>query len=109
MRIVAVASGGGGFIAETDLGRRRPGRGAWLHPSPACFDLALRRRAFTRALRCAGPLDTTGLSAYVAQLATSDQEHDQEQHQTVTQPGRGDARRPEAGYSADEHPMSSQQ
>jgi predicted RNA-binding protein YlxR (DUF448 family) len=67
MRIVADASGDGGFIAEVDPGRRRPGRGAWLHPSPGCLDLALRRRAFSRALRCAGPLDTTGLSAYVAQ------------------------------------------
>ena len=28
-----------------------PGRGAWVHPSPECVDTALRRRAFTRALR----------------------------------------------------------
>ncbi|WP_307816418.1 YlxR family protein [Nocardioides limicola] len=28
-----------------------PGRGAHLHPTRACFELAVRRRAFTRALR----------------------------------------------------------
>jgi predicted RNA-binding protein YlxR (DUF448 family) len=33
------------------VGRSRPGRGAWLHPDPACLAEAVRRRAFTRALR----------------------------------------------------------
>ncbi|WP_103062949.1 YlxR family protein [Actinomyces qiguomingii] len=28
-----------------------PGRGAWIHPDPACVELAERRRAFGRALR----------------------------------------------------------
>nr|WP_255502351.1 YlxR family protein [Cellulomonas sp. JH27-2] len=41
-----------------DVGRSMPGRGAWLHPDPGCLDLAVRRRAFGRALRHAGPLDT---------------------------------------------------
>jgi uncharacterized protein len=31
-----------------------PGRGAHVHPTPACLDLALRRRAFGRALRFTG-------------------------------------------------------
>lgn len=35
-----------------------PGRGAWLHPTQECMDAALRRRAFGRALRVSGPLDT---------------------------------------------------
>jgi len=35
------------------VGRREPGRGAWLCAgSAACFDAALKRRAFGRALRC---------------------------------------------------------
>lgn len=35
-----------------------PGRGAWVHDTPECVDTALRRRAFVRALRVSGPLDT---------------------------------------------------
>ncbi|MCT9821562.1 YlxR family protein [Microbacterium sp. W1N] len=35
-----------------------PGRGAWVHDTDACVDAALRRRAFGRALRATGPLDT---------------------------------------------------
>ena len=31
------------------------GRGAHLHPVAECFELAVRRRAFTRALRWQGP------------------------------------------------------
>jgi predicted RNA-binding protein YlxR (DUF448 family) len=38
------------------VGRGEPGRGAWLCAgSEACFDTALRRRAFSRALRCEAP------------------------------------------------------
>jgi hypothetical protein len=38
------------------VGRREPGRGAWLCAgSVSCFDAALRRRAFGRALRCDPP------------------------------------------------------
>ncbi|WP_353827483.1 YlxR family protein [Agromyces sp. SYSU T0242] len=36
-----------------------PGRGAWLHPTLECFRLAQRRRAFGRALRVSGELDTS--------------------------------------------------
>ncbi|MBZ5741053.1 YlxR family protein [Nocardioides mangrovi] len=35
-----------------------PGRGAHLHPTSECYDLAVRRKAFGRALRV-----TTGLSS----------------------------------------------
>ncbi|WP_353809432.1 YlxR family protein [Agromyces sp. SYSU T00194] len=38
-----------------------PGRGAWLHPDRECLRLALRRRAFGRALRVTGELDTNDL------------------------------------------------
>ena len=69
MRIVAAPIGDGRFVAELDLRRRLPGRGSWLHPSPDCLDLALRRRAFVRALRLAGPLDTTALRAAVTRYA----------------------------------------
>ncbi|WP_460946763.1 YlxR family protein [Okibacterium endophyticum] len=35
-----------------------PGRGAWLHPTRECFRLALKKRAFGRALRVKTALDT---------------------------------------------------
>ena len=38
-----------------------PGRGAYVHPALVCLDLAVRRRAFPRALRAQGPLDTKAL------------------------------------------------
>jgi predicted RNA-binding protein YlxR (DUF448 family) len=38
------------------VGRAEPGRGAWLCAgSASCFDAAVRRRAFSRALRCEVP------------------------------------------------------
>ncbi|KNB51193.1 DNA-binding protein [Streptomyces caatingaensis] len=42
-----------------------PGRGASVHPTLVCLDLAVRRRAFPRAFRVPGPLDTAELRRYV--------------------------------------------
>ncbi|HUW16411.1 MAG TPA: YlxR family protein, partial [Actinomycetes bacterium] len=56
LRVVAVQTPAGTF-AEIDRRARRPGRGAYLHPDRACLDLAVRRRAFPRALRVPGPID----------------------------------------------------
>ncbi|MEU6356600.1 YlxR family protein [Streptomyces sp. NPDC047072] len=44
-----------------------PGRGAYVHPALVCLDQAVRRRAFTRALRAPGALDTKALRQYVEQ------------------------------------------
>ncbi|WOF24761.1 YlxR family protein [Microbacterium betulae] len=41
-----------------DEGAVMPGRGAWVHPTNDCIGIALKRRAFVRALRVSGPLDT---------------------------------------------------
>ncbi|TFD76466.1 YlxR family protein [Cryobacterium fucosi] len=38
-----------------------PGRGAWLHPTAACFQDAQRRHAFGRALRVTRSLDAKQL------------------------------------------------
>src|SRR6516162_2532692 len=51
---------------------RQPGRGAYLHPSLACFELAQRRRAFPRALRVPGPLDSASLASYLSRLDTTE-------------------------------------
>jgi uncharacterized protein len=47
-----------------DPRRRMPGRGAWLHPDPACLQTALKRGAFNRAFR--GPVDATALDGLFA-------------------------------------------
>jgi predicted RNA-binding protein YlxR (DUF448 family) len=60
LRVVAV----GGRLVP-DPARRLPGRGAHLHPDPACLAQAERRRAFPRALRVPAPLDTVALHALV--------------------------------------------
>ena len=57
-------------VVVPDPKGRASGRGAHLHPTPECLELALRRRAFTRALRVSGgPLDTTPVETLVQQWA----------------------------------------
>ena len=46
-----VAEGSGSTAVLVDERRRMPGRGAWLHPSESCLALAVKRRAFGRALK----------------------------------------------------------
>src|SRR6516225_1501632 len=60
LRLVAV-----GDVIQPDPQARLPGRGAYVHPSLACLDLARRRRAFPRALRAAGPLSLEPLAEYL--------------------------------------------
>lgn len=57
-----------------DVHRRLPGRGAWLHPHGRCYHLAVKRRAFARALRITGKPDTTGVFEYLAALEVPDLE-----------------------------------
>jgi len=42
-----------------------PGRGAWVHETSACVENAIRRRAFVRALRVPGPLDTQTIEQHL--------------------------------------------
>ena len=53
-----------------------PGRGASVHPTTECYDLAVRRKAFTRALRYAGAsgLSTAPVGEYVARAAVTAQD-----------------------------------
>ncbi|WP_234995651.1 YlxR family protein [Streptoalloteichus hindustanus] len=62
LRVVLVAG-----VLVPDPGRRRPGRGAWLHPDPECLRVAERRRAFPRALRVPGPLDVAAVREHLEQ------------------------------------------
>jgi len=57
IRVVRTADG-----VQVDPTRRMPGRGAYVHAHRACWETALKRRAFARALR------TTLTDADVARL-----------------------------------------
>src|ERR1700726_4384782 len=59
---------GDGIVPDPQA--RQPGRGAYLHPSLACFELAQRRRVFPRALRVSGALDTAPLTSYLSRADT---------------------------------------
>ncbi|MFE9255996.1 YlxR family protein [Streptomyces sp. NPDC006879] len=64
LRIVAI-----GDQCVPDPRGTLPGRGAYLHPAVVCLDQAVRRRAFARALRTQGTLDTAGLGKVVEATA----------------------------------------
>jgi predicted RNA-binding protein YlxR (DUF448 family) len=53
LRVVAIDS-----TLVPDVRASMPGRGAWVHETTECVETAIRRRAFVRALRVSGPLDT---------------------------------------------------
>lgn len=42
-----------------------PGRGAHLHPTTECYDLAVRRKAFGRALRATAGLSSAPVGDYL--------------------------------------------
>jgi predicted RNA-binding protein YlxR (DUF448 family) len=66
LRIVGEVAQDGSVLLVPDPVRRRPGRGASLHPDPACLALAVRRRAFGRALRTSGVVEVEALRQYIA-------------------------------------------
>lgn len=56
LRVVAVETS-----VVVDARRRAPGRGAYVHPDPACVALAVKKRAFGRTLRA--PVDAAAAGA----------------------------------------------
>ncbi len=59
-------------VVVPDRDGTAPGRGAHLHPTTGCYDLAARRKAFSRALRItpgAGGTSSVPVGEYVAHLA----------------------------------------
>ncbi|WP_412866164.1 YlxR family protein [Cellulomonas sp. 179-A 9B4 NHS] len=103
LRVVLGRDATGEPVLVADERRRMPGRGAWLHPDPHCLELAVRRRAFGRALRHAGPLGTEVVAGAVHRYADQPgPQHD----------GVGTGPTPtvdrESGLEADGDPMSTQ-
>ncbi|PKZ41939.1 MULTISPECIES: YlxR family protein [Kytococcus] len=64
-------SGRSGTRVVPDPMRRLPGRGAHLHPDPACVERAVQRRAIPRALRLPGDVDLGEVISWAEGLTTS--------------------------------------
>jgi predicted RNA-binding protein YlxR (DUF448 family) len=71
LRVVAVRGGNGEYVLTVDAAGNLPGRGAWLHPDQQCLRVAIRRRAFARALRITGSPDTSAVVEYFSSLDDS--------------------------------------
>jgi predicted RNA-binding protein YlxR (DUF448 family) len=88
----------GVVVLVPDPRHRLPGRGAWLHPSTTCFEQAVRRKAFTRALRLQAGPDVSRVADHLETTRQSAPPHPTD-HDRPT----------EGGSDADEHSMSTQQ
>lgn len=66
LRTVARPRAPHGYTLVPDPRRNLAGRGAWVHLTAECVEQAMRRRAFGRALRVDGQIDTGALSALLA-------------------------------------------
>ena len=73
LRVVAGSDSEGHAAVVPDPDGTAPGRGAHLHPTSACYDLAVRRRAFSRALRIQGNgLASAPVGDYLTSQMTAD-------------------------------------
>ena len=70
LRVVLGTDRDGRPAAVPDSDGTAPGRGAHLHPTTECYDLAVRRRAFTRALRAREGLACEPVGDYLASRPT---------------------------------------
>ena len=70
LRVTAGSGADGRPAVLPDPDATAPGRGAHLHPTTECYDLAVRRKAFARALRVQGAtsvgLSTTPVGDFLA-------------------------------------------
>ena len=71
LRVTAGSGSDGRPAVVPDPAATRPGRGAHLHPTSACYDLAVRRRAFGRALRATVGLDSAPVASYLTSLTNT--------------------------------------
>jgi predicted RNA-binding protein YlxR (DUF448 family) len=71
LRVTAGSDADGRPVAVPDPAAIRPGRGAHLHPTTECYELATRRRAFASALRAGRSLDPAPVASYLASLVST--------------------------------------
>jgi len=65
LRVTAGSDRDGNLVVVPDPTATSPGRGAHLHPTKECYDLAVRRKAFTRALRLGGGASSAPVGDYL--------------------------------------------
>ncbi len=65
LRVTAGSDASGQPAVVPDPDGTAPGRGAHLHPTAECYDLAVRRKAFTRALRAGKGLSSAPVGDYL--------------------------------------------
>ncbi|WP_211348963.1 YlxR family protein [Nocardioides litoris] len=80
LRVTAGSDADGRPAAVPDPPATAPGRGAHLHPTTECYDLAVRRRAFGRALRVQPGLPAAPVGDYLATRTDQQDQHDQRDH-----------------------------
>ncbi|WP_084540960.1 YlxR family protein [Nocardioides alkalitolerans] len=71
LRVTAGRDAAGQPAVVPDPASTASGRGAHVHPTRECVDLAVRRKAFSRALRAGTGLPTGLVSAYVDSLTST--------------------------------------
>ena len=66
LRVTAGSEASGSPAVVPDPTSTAPGRGAHLHPTTECYDLAVRRKAFGRALRVPAGISSAPLADWLA-------------------------------------------
>ena len=68
LRVTAGSDAHGRPVVTPDPTATAPGRGAHLHPTTECYNLAVRRKAFARALRLEGGCSSAPVGDYLDSL-----------------------------------------
>jgi uncharacterized protein len=68
--LLRVVAQNGEVVADPSA--RLPGRGAWVHPTLSCIETAIARKAFVRALRVEGAVDTAALKHLTAETHSNE-------------------------------------
>ncbi|MER7607416.1 YlxR family protein [Nocardioides sp. NPDC127503] len=71
LRVTAGSDRNGQPAVVPDPTATAPGRGAHMHPTRECYELAVRRKAFTRALRAEGGLSSAPVEDFLDTRPTS--------------------------------------
>ncbi len=70
--------GEGELQVVPDPGRKLPGRGAWITPTVEAWEIAVKRRAFGRALRVSANVDADPVREYIVTLPVTVTSKDEE-------------------------------